>query len=184
MKLSVRIGIGFALLWILFSLIMFGLGKSQESFETGIMLNVFVLLCAIGSGLYFTRRKNNFEETGFISDFKVCMQSGIMYALTISVFVYFYHEKIDPSIREALHERTMTAVHKMVPDEATYKEFQVNDPTWKRKSFDDYIENQEDQSRSIGGSKSVAIFHMAGLTFFTFFYSFFATLILRKIVLR
>ena len=184
MKVSVKIGLGVAVLWMLFALTMLWLGKSQEGFEIGIFINVFLLLCAVGTGLFLTRRKDGFAETSFLEDFKTCMQSGIIYAIFISLFVYAYHEYIDTSIREALHERTMAAVHKSVPDEETYQKLQKDDPTWKRKSFDDYLENQEDQSRALGSSKSVAIFHLAGLIFFCFFYSFFATLILRKVVLR
>ncbi|MCH2234837.1 MAG: DUF4199 domain-containing protein [Crocinitomicaceae bacterium] len=184
MKLSIKIGIGFAVLWMLFSLTLLGLGISREGFTVGIFTNVFFLLCAIALGLYLSRRKDGFQETIGLDDFKTAMQSGIIYTVFIALFVYAYHEYIDTSIRDYLYEDAMSKAIAAVPDTETFEQLQAEDSTWKRKSYDDYIENAQDKANTFGASAFVAMMHLAGLVFFSFFYSFFVTLVLRKIVLR
>jgi hypothetical protein len=184
MKTSVKTGLFFALIWIILSLIFFLAGISKATFNIGILINIFLLMAAVASGLYLTKKEGNFERGIFLSDFKTSMQSGIIYAITISSFVYLYHNNIDLSIRQDLIDAQIEAVHRSVPDSETYAEMQADDPTWKDKSYDDYIELMEDQANSMISSSSVFIAHLMGLTFFTFFFSFFVTMIMRLVVLR
>lgn len=184
MKRTVKVGISAALIWIIITMIVYYLDYSRDFFKIGIFINVFFLLGAIAAGLYLHKKDQGFEKLSFAMDFKPAMQSGIIYSLVVSGFIYLYHEKIDTSIKAALVESRVEAIHEMVPDEETYQKLQESDPTWRNKSFDDYIENQEDIIYSMISSFSVFIFHLMGLIFFSIFYSFFTTLILRKVVLR
>lgn len=141
-------------------------------------------MCAIAVGLYLTKKEKKWEIGIFADDFKTAMQGGIVYALLISGFVYLYHAQIDSSIIDVIVEERMDALHEAVPDSETYKELQENDVTWKGKSFDDYIENQEDQIRSVVSPNSIFVMHLMGLSILAFLYSFGTTIIIRKIVLR
>ena len=184
MKTSVKFGLAFALLWIIISMIIFYSGYSKETFNIGILINLFLLMTATAVGLFMTKKEQKFEKGNFIRDFKTATQSGVIYAIVVAGFVYLYHEVIDTSIRSALIEARIEALHTAVPDSETFKELQANDPTWRDKSYDDYIENQEDQFKSVFSSFSVFVAHLMGLTFFSLLFAFFSTLILRKIVLR
>ncbi|MEX1003213.1 MAG: DUF4199 domain-containing protein [Crocinitomicaceae bacterium] len=184
MKTSVKFGFGFALIWIIISMITFYAGLSKETFNLGILINLFLLMTAIAVGLFMTKKENNFEKGNFIRDFKTATQSGVIYAITIAAFVYVYHEMIDPSIRESLIQKRVEVLHEAVPDSEAFQKMKENDPTWKDKSYDDYIENQEDQFKSVFSSFSVFVAHLMGLTFFAMFFAFFVTFIMRKIVLR
>ncbi len=184
MKTPAKIGLIFALVWASITMIIFYSGNSTAGFKVGIMINVFFLMAAVAAGLYLKRKEDGFAPTNFLIDFKTAMQAGAIYGILVSVFIYYYHENIDPSIREELVQARIAAIHEQVPDQETYEELQAGDIIWRDKSFDDYIENQEDIARSVISSFSVFIFHLMGLFFFCIFYSFFATLILRKIVLR
>ena len=184
MKTSVRFGIIFALIWIIFNMVLYYAELSQTAFNLGILVNLFLLMAAIAVGLFISKKEQKFAKGNFIGDFKIALQSGIVYAILVSGFVYLYHEIIDPSIRESLVELRVKTLHEAVPDAETYVQLQEDDPTWRDKSYDDYIENQEDQFKSVFSSFSVFIAHLMGLTFFSMFFAFFVTLILRKIVLR
>ena len=172
------------MLWIILTLSAFLMGFSKEFFDIGILLNVFILLSTIAVGIYLSRKEDGFIETPFIKDFKQAMQAGLIYTLLIAGFIYVYHEKIDPSIKNELVDARLERLHSDVPNEEVYIEKYGEDDVWKNKTYDDFIENQEDTTRSMISSKSVFIFHLMGLLLFTFFYSFFAVLILRKVVLR
>jgi len=184
MKTSVKVAFGISLVWIIVTLVIYLAGYSSEAFVFGIMINLFCLLISIALGLFFTKKENNYGESFFLEDFKISLQGGIVYTLIISGFIYVYHEYIDSSIKDALVENRIEALHKVYPDEASYKKLQEADAKWKDKSFDDFIENQEDQTRGIISSFSVFVFHLMGLFIFSMFFAFFATIIMRKVILR
>ena len=184
MKTSVKIGFFFALIWIIITMILFYAGVSKETFNIGVLINVFLLLSAIATGLFLTKKEHKYEKGIFIEDFKFAAQSGIIYAISIAAFVFLYHSKIDPSIREALINGQIEAIHKQVPNSDVYEEMKQDDPTWKDKSYDDYVENMEDQARSMISPTSVFVAHLMGLTFFALFFSFFVTVVMRYVILR
>ena len=184
MKTPVRIGFALALVWIIFNMILYYAGWSIPGFQIGILVNIFLLMVSVALGVYLKRKEENWEATPFLADFKSAMQAGAIYAITVCAFIYLYHEKIDPSIKNDLIAQRMVAIHENVSDKETYEKLQADDPAWQDKGYDDYIEIQEDITKSVISSSSVFLFHLLGLFFFGLFYSFFAALILRKVVLR
>lgn len=165
-------------------MITFYTGMSAQAFVPLIMVDIFILLSCIAVGLYMSKKEGGFQVGIFADDFKTSLQSGIIYAITVAGFVYLYHNNIDTSIRDSLIEQRIEVLHEAVPDAETYAKLQEDDVTWKNKSYDDYIENQEDQIRSVISPLSIFIMHLMGLSLFAFFYSFFVTLIMRKVVLK
>ena len=149
-----------------------------------ILINLFFLMSAISVGLYLTKKERNWEKGIFADDFKIAMQGGIIYAVLIAAFIYLYHAQIDTSIRDSLIDARIEALHEAVPDAETYKELQAEDPTWQDKSYDDYIENQEDQIAGVISPTSIFVMHLMGLSMLAFLYSFGAAIIIRKVVLR
>jgi len=91
---------------------------------------------------------------------------------------------MDTSIIDAKVALRMENSDKNVPDEATYKLLQKDDPTWQDKTFMDYKENQEDQFRGFISAKAFALVHAVVGMILTLFFAIFVTLILRKVVLR
>jgi Protein of unknown function (DUF4199) len=184
MKTSVKYGFLFALIWIIVNMVIFYLGFSRDAFLIMIMFNLFFLLSSISVGLYMTKREADFEKGIFLNDFKTSMQGGFVYAIMISAFIFLYHSKIDSSIRDGIIAERVEFLHQSVPDSKTYKELQAGDPSWQGKSYDDYIENQEDQISSVVSATAIFIMHLMGLSMLAFLYSFGSTIIIRKVVLR
>ncbi|MFK8045098.1 MAG: DUF4199 domain-containing protein [Crocinitomicaceae bacterium] len=146
--------------------------------------NMFLLLCAIGLGIYFTMRSRGYNsDTSFAEDFKVSVQGGIVFVVLLSLFTYVFHEKIDQSyIEEKLNER-LDANLALVPNETVYLELQKEDITWKDKTYLDYIENQEDQAAEGLSAYSYALGHLGIGMFLALFFSIAVTFIWRKIVM-
>lgn len=184
MKTSVKYGLFFGLIWIILDMIIFYAGIAKEAFLPMILINLFFLMCAISVGLYLTKKERNWETGIFADDFKTAMQGGIIYAIVIAAFIYLYHAQIDTSIRDQLIDARIEALHKAVPNEQAFYEMQQEDPTWKGKSYDDYIENQEDQIAGVISPTSIFVMHLMGLSMLAFLYSFGASIILRKVVLK
>jgi hypothetical protein len=184
MKSSVKIAIVCSLLSIGFTLAFYFAGKSQEGYEAGPFINLFLLLTAISGGVFSVKKKENFRDRSFLEDIKYAMQGGIMFTIFVSLFVYYYHSSMDTSIIDSKVTGLMEMSDQNVPDEATYKELQKNDNTWQDKTFMDYKENQEDQFRSMVSAEAFALVHVLIGMLLTLFFSIFVTLILRKVVLR
>ncbi|MEO9532143.1 MAG: DUF4199 family protein [Crocinitomicaceae bacterium] len=184
MKTSVKAGFIFSLIWIIINMIVYLAGFSIEFFRPGIMVNFFLLMACIAVGLYVTKKEKNYKKGFFLDDFKTALQCAIIYALTVSAFAYAYHEFIDDSIKTSMADARIADLHEKVPNEEAFQEYQAQDITWKNKSFDDFIENKEDEFRSVFSSFSVFVGHLMGLTFMGGLFAFAVTLILRKVVLR
>lgn len=184
MKTSVKVALGIALVWIILTLIIYLTGYSKELFATGILLNIFFLLTAISFGLFLTKKEKGFADSVFLDDFKVAMQSGIIYTIILAGFIYLYHQTIDTGIRESLIEARNESLHNTYPDAASFKVLQETSPEWKDKNYDLFIEEQEDLTKSIYSSFSVFIFHMMGMFIFSMFFAFFGTIIIRRVILR
>jgi hypothetical protein len=184
MKTSVKVALGMAMIWIILALVIYLAGYSREAFGMGIMINMLCLLVSVCLALFFTKREQKYSAGIFLEDFKVALQGGVVYAIVVSAFVYIYHEYIDSGIKDSLIENQVNMLHERYADKSAYEELQRQDPTWKDKTYDDFIENQEIQFESVYTSFSVFVFHLALLFIFSMFFAFFGTLIMRKVILR
>jgi len=184
MKLSLRVAMVCFLISVAISLGFYFAGEFASGVELGGLWKMFLLLVAIAMSLYLTKRAANFEQKTFVEDLKVAMQGGIVFVVLISLFTYVFHSSVDTSyVDKKLTERLEYNL-KNVPNEKVYKEeVQANDPSWKDKSYLDFLENQEDQAGPILSAKSLGIGHLGLGVFLTFFFSIAATFVIRKIVL-
>ena len=159
-------------------------GETAYGAQISGLWNMFLLLCAIGVGIYFTKKSQGYDtETSFAEDFKVAVQGGIVFVVLLSIFTYVYHEKIDNSFIELKLNERLDANLQNVPNEAEFLKLQAEDFTWKNKTYLDYIENQEDQA-SVGLSAySFALGHLGIGMFLAMFFSIATTFIWRKIVM-
>ena len=91
----------FSLIWIIIVLVAFLVGRSNRFFLIGELLSLLLLLGAIFGGLFLTKKEKNYEVVNALEDFKVAMQSGLVYTLIVTGFVYLYHNQIDTAIKES-----------------------------------------------------------------------------------
>lgn len=184
MKTSVKFGIFFALLWIIIVLCAFLAGYSVDFFLISEILSLLLLVVGIFLGLFMTKKEKDYETVNALEDFKVAMQSGIVYTIIVTGFIYVYHNQIDPSVQQSFINQRIELLHSEYPDQASYEGLQAIDMKWETFSFDDFIENQEDQITSFIGPFFTSFFHLMVLFMFSLFYSFFVMLVIRKVILR
>ena len=184
MKTSVKAGLLFALIWIIVILIAFLTGRSIDFFLISELLSLLLLLGAVFTGLFMTKREKNYEKSNALEDFKIAMQSGLVYTILVTGFVYIYHNQIDTTIQESFIAQRIDVLHEEFPDEASFIVYQAKDPKWKDLTYNDFIENIEDQAKTFIGPFFTSFFHLMVFFMFSLFYSFFVTLVIRKIILR
>ncbi|MFK8039059.1 MAG: DUF4199 domain-containing protein [Crocinitomicaceae bacterium] len=184
MKTPLKVAMVCFLISVGITLTFFAVNKGAEAAQFGGLWNMFLLICAIGVGLYLTKRNQGYDQSvSFAEDFKVSVQGGIVFVVLISLFTFVYHSKIDTSFIDTKLNERLEASMKNVPNEAAYKVLQQEDVTWKDKSYLDYIENQEDQAVLGLSAKSLAIGYLGIGLFLTLFFSIATTFIWRKIVM-
>ncbi|NOQ74958.1 MAG: DUF4199 family protein [Crocinitomix sp.] len=184
MKTSVKFGFFFALLWIIIVLCAFLAGYSVDFFLISEILSLLLLVGGIFLGLFMTKKENGYEHVNALEDFKVAMQAGLVYTIIVTGFIYVYHNQIDPSIKQTFIDQKFTDLKAQYPDVASYEGLQAIDPKWETFSYDDFIENQEDQATSFIGPFFTSFFHLMVLFMFSIFYSFFVMIVVRKVILR
>jgi len=184
MKPSIKIALVSVAISIALALIFFYFKQNLLWYKLSSFIHIFLLLSSIAVGLFLTKKEEGFKQQHFLDDIKIAMQGGIIYIILMGFFTFYYHSSIDTSIVDTKREEWMTSIEDNVPNEAAYIELQKQDPTWKGKSYLDYIENQQDSVYTFISAKSIAIASVVAGLFLTLFFSIFSVIILRKAVLR
>ncbi|HIP35488.1 MAG TPA: hypothetical protein EYG85_01390 [Crocinitomix sp.] len=184
MKPSVKVALVSVLISISLALIMLYLNLNTLWFSSSNFIHIFLLLTSIAVGLFLTKKVTAFAQLHFLEDIKIAMQGGMMYVIFMGFFIYYYHSSLDTSIVDTKRLEWIQSIEENVPNEQVYLELQEKDPTWRGKSYLDYIENQHDSVYAFISAKSIAIANVVAGLFLTLFFSIFSVLILRKAVLR
>ncbi len=94
MKITVKVGLIFAAIWIAIKMVLFYTNAVGYDVKVPVLLNILCILLAISVGVFKLKRQQQ-EATSLMTDIKSGMTAGVPYALVVSVFLFFYYEKID-----------------------------------------------------------------------------------------
>ena len=94
MKLPIKVGLIASLVWISIKLIAFSQSISLDDLKPFVFINMFILTAAIAIALYLVKRHET--ESNLLNDIKNGMLAGVTYTVIVSVFLYFYYQKIYP----------------------------------------------------------------------------------------
>ena len=183
MKVTVKSGIIFAILWFLTKLLLFWTGNSLESFKVSVLLNMLFALMAISFGLYFQKRKDT-EQSNLLRDIKNGLTAGIPYAILITLFIYTYYNKIDKSyIQHQLREREV-ALDKDLANKSKLKQARNANPNYEVMTIKQIKAKEMDKLHNVFNAKSIAIITLSALLLYCTINSLIIAIILKKIVFR
>lgn len=180
MKVTVKTGAICAGIWILAKLVMYYSGM-VDSLVPGIMLNTFLMLAAIGIGLYLTKIKENDSNT--LTDIKDAMSASLPYTIILSAFMYMYYDGIDSEFLEHRNSERMAAIEKSVEGEQ-WDTFRKENPNFETMTREEYIQQQQENTDLFLSPKSVALMNLLGGLVLGTFYSIFVAVIYRRVVFR
>lgn len=184
MRITVKIGILFAIGWILIKLSIFGMGiSSDDSLMPAIFLNMFFLIAAITVGLYIHKRKE-VEIGNALNDIKNGMSAGIPYSIIISIFLFFYYSKIDPEYIKTKIADKAFELDKNLSNPVRLKKIKASNPDFEVMTVKQIRKKVLESDQSVYNAKSTAIFSLLAMAMYTTFNSIIITIILRKIVFR
>lgn len=183
MKVTVLSGLGFALLWITSKMIFFWTGALGYNIVPSVLLNMLFLLLAISVGLYLHKRRAT-EQGNALQDIKNGLSAGLPYAVIVSIFIYFYYEKIDPEFNQHQISETYTAIQKKMEDPEQFREIKAANEDFEVMTKEEILKTtKENLERNYNASFAMTISMLAMLLLATM-NSIFITIIYRKIVFR
>ena len=183
MRITLKTGILFAFGWMLVKLSLLGMGVASSTFEFSIMTNMLFLILAISIGLYLQKRKDT--ETGnALRDIKNGMVTGVPYTVLVSIFLFFYYEKINPEFIEHQISESEIALDKELNDPIKFQKVKDSNPDFEVMTKEQIREKIVANTKGVYSAKSTAILGLLAMTVYATINSLLITAIYRKVVFK
>lgn len=178
MKLPIKIGIGAALLWIVLKMLGLAIKFSVDDIKFFVFINMFLLTAAIAFSLYQVKRKE--LESNLLNDIKNGMLAGVPYTLIVSVFLYFYYEKIYPEF----NDKKIQEIELRMNNPKVIKEIQTSNPAMENKNPQEIKREVMANTRSMYSAKFTMIISLLALMVYSTLNSMVIAIIYRRVVFR
>jgi hypothetical protein len=178
MKLPIKIGIGAALLWIVLKMLGLAIDFSVDDIKFFVFINMFLLTAAIAFSLYQVKRKE--VESNLLNDIKNGMLAGVPYTIIVSVFLYFYYEKIYPEF----NDKKIQEIEFRMKDPKVIKEIQTTNPAMENKNSEEIKREVMANTRSMYSAKFTMIITLLALMVYSTLNSMVIAIIYRRVVFR
>jgi hypothetical protein len=185
MRVTVKIGLLFAAIWISIKLVLFVTmtGAARYDLTFAIMTNILCLLLSIAVGLYLHKRKET-EDSSALGDIKSAMSAGVPYILIVSLFLYLYYTKIDPEYNRHQRSEAAMQVEKLLNSPEDLAELRKSNAEFEVMSVDQMRESIISNSDAMYSPQAVTTVSLLGMLILATFNSIFVTIVLRKLVFR
>ncbi|MFT6981910.1 MAG: hypothetical protein ACJAUD_000677 [Crocinitomicaceae bacterium] len=183
MKITVKVGLLFAALWILIKMFFFWTGALGQNVVPMVLLNMLFVLLAISVALYLHKLKQT-EYTNALGDIKNGMTAGVPYAMIVSIFIYAYYAKIDPEFNEHQKSEWEMRVKKELDAPGGLEKAQENNPDFEVLERDEIIAKMKSGYESFYNPTATMTLSMLALLLLATLNSIFVTVIMRRVVFR
>jgi hypothetical protein len=185
MKITVKIGLIFAAIWIGLKMVLFSTqtGAARYDLTIPIMANILCLLLAISVGLYLHKNKET-EYTNALGDIKNGLTAGVPYIIIVSVFLYFYYTKIDPEFNQHQRSEAAMQLEKILDDPKELQALRDSNEEFEVMTVDELRENLTSNQEAMFSAQAVTTISLLGMLILATFNSIFITIIYRKLIFR
>ena len=183
MRITVKVGLIFAALWMGLKMMLFSTqtGAARFDLTVPILSNILSLLLAISIGLYLHKSREK-EYTNALGDIKNGLSAGVPYILIVSVFLYFYYKKIDPEYNEQQLSEAAMQMEKMLNDPEQLQALRDSNEDFEVMSVEKLRESLVSNQEAMYSAQAVTTMTLLGLLILATFNSIFITIIYRKLV--
>lgn len=183
MRVTVKTGIIFALLWMIVKMIFFWTGEVGYDIRPVVMINMLFLMMAIAIGLYLLKRKNP-TESNALTDIKNGLSAGLPYTILVSVFIYFYYSNIDPGYNEHQISTAYNAIYEKLEDPESLAEIKEQNPDFEVKTKEEILAEAKNNLEQNYNAKFTMTLSLLALLLLSTIYSIFISVVYRKIVFK
>lgn len=184
MKVTIKTALICAAVWIGFKLLGYQLGWNIPDYTSLFVLtNILGLLVAVSVGLYLQKRKG-VEDDSMLTDIKNGMTSGVIYALVVCGFLYFYYEKIDPEYNQKMIAEREMYFKTVVDDPVKLKELKASNKELEVMTKEEIIEEFRKTPQMLFSGTFMMTFGMLSMLVLSTLYSILVSIIYRKVLFR
>lgn len=178
MRLPLKVGLIAALIWISIKFIAFSQAISLDDLKPFVFINMFILTAAIAIALYLVKRHET--ESNLLNDIKNGMLAGVPYAVIVSVFLYFYYQKIYPEF----NAKKINEIEVKLSNPMTIKEIQKSNIAMENKSSEEIKRDVLSKTEMIYNANFTMLVSMLSLLLYATLNSILISVILRRIIFR
>lgn len=183
MNTSVKIGIGFGIVWCLIKYIGFQINPLQSSILMSVLLNIFFLLAAISTALYQFKRTQNDDES-LLTDIKNGLKAGVPYTILVSIFIFFYYNNINPDFNKRQIEKTNAKIENIFSNPDEYQKLKNSNPSFEVMSKEELEKEMKSGPKSFYTASSTMSLSLLAMLLLATLYSILVSVVLRKLVFR
>ncbi|MDG1332760.1 MAG: DUF4199 domain-containing protein [Crocinitomicaceae bacterium] len=185
MRITVKIGLLFAAIWIGLKMVLFAtqVGASRYDLTVPILTNILCLLLAISIGLYLHKSAEK-EYTNALGDIKNGLSAGVPYIIIVSVFLYFYYTKIDPEYNQHQRSEAAMQLEKLLDDPDDLQKMRDSNAEFEVMSVEEIRESIISNQEAMYSPQAVTTISLLGMLILATFNSIFITIIYRKLIFR
>jgi hypothetical protein len=176
MKFPIKVGLICAAIWIGLKLLAWTFSFSLNEIKPFVFVNMFLLTAAITIALYFIKLKE--DDSNLLNDIKNGMLAGMPYSVIVSVFMYFYYERIYPDF----NNHKIELIEKKLNEPNAIKDIQKNNPEMQNDSPEEVRREVIQKSKMIYSSKFNMLVALLSLVLYTTINSIVISIIFRKVV--
>ena len=183
MKVTIKTGIFFALIWMIIKMIFFFTEAFPYNVVPAVMVNIFCLLKAITIGLYKQKLQDT-EVGNALRDIKNAMSAGVPYAVLVSIFIFFYYAQIDPGFNEHQIAEAEVGIQKMIDNPIDFAKVKKSNEAFEVMTKDEIYSQLIQGPRGFYSPLSTMTVSMLAMLLLTTMNSIFITIVFRKVVFR
>lgn len=184
MKVTVKVGVFVALIFVVIKLIFSFAGWFNGDIIPTVLINMFLLLSSISIGLYLHKQNEGFSQGNAMSDIKAGITTGVSYGIVVVSFIYLFYAYINPDFIESMVQEKLVEYQKGLADPVMLKEIKASNESFEIMDAEQIYQEMENSTRSTISPFSITIISMLGMVLLSAFYSILVTIIFRKVLLR
>jgi hypothetical protein len=184
LKITIKIGILFALIWMLVKYLYHFIYPNSTEIKFTILINMLLLISSIALGLYLHKKLEGFKQGNMLSDIKNALTSGVFYTLFVSLFIYVYYAFINPQFNEHQINEIKTSIKKEIDSEKGLKDIRKSQAAFEVKTKNQIYLELIKGPEMFYSAKSTFILSLLSLLLLSTLYSILITVIYRKILLK
>ncbi len=187
MRITVKVGILIAALWILIKMIFFyNSWNTREMLPILVMINILGILLAISIGLYLQKKKDREEavDGNALRDIKSGMTAGVPYTIIVGVFLYFYYTNIDPEYNQRQIAEAEVQILQSLDSQKGLQEIRESNQKYEVMGKKEIYEEMRQGPRNLYNAKFTMTVSLLAMLLLTTVNSILITIIYRRLIFR
>lgn len=173
MKPTVKFAVIFFLVYVILKMVLKIAGLGLELYNLVIFGNMFLIMLAMFLALNVVQKART-EPVSFIADVKTCLQTGMLFAVMATAFIFIYYSYIDPDFLERRTDAQLEVLAELTPESDVPAGMTVHE----------FIQKKKEEVGMAYNATYYSAMSLAAFTFINFVYAFFLTFLNRKVFSR